>query len=452
MTHDNNSSAQFDKMINAPVTPLIAKLAVPTTLTMLVTSIYNLVDTAFVGQIGTSASAAVGVVFAFMAIIQACGFVFGHGSGSIISRALGARDHERANRTATTAIFCSIAFGALLSVISWCFVDRLIRVLGSTETIAPYARTYISYILAAAPFMTSSFTMNQILRFEGKATLGMIAMMTGGILNMIGDPILIFGFHMGIAGAGLATCLSQIVGFCLLMSMFLRGKSVSRIGISWFSKDPDLILDIVTTGLPSLVRQGLISVGTLILNHQAAPYGDAAIAAISIVNRISGFLFAIALGIGQGFQPVCGFNYGAARYDRVQEGYKATVRMGTAAMGAAVIVLLVFSGRLIGLFRDDPEVIAIGTRALRIQGTSLLVIPFTLVTEMMYQSTGRKAGAMILSLARGGMFFIPLLMILSRLRGLHGIQEAQACAYVVTVPLAWIYVRKFFDGLPGTKH
>lgn len=440
--------SNYERMTKTDVAPLIAQLSVPTTLTMLVTNIYNLADTAFVGRLGTSASGAVGVVFGFMTIIQAFGFVFGQGAGSIISRLLGNQENEQASEVASTSFFCSLGFGILLSLVSWLLLDPLIRLLGSTETIAVYARIYISYILAATPFMTASFTMNQILRYEGKAALGMIGMMTGGILNMAGDPILMFGFGMGIAGAGLSTALSQIVGFSILLSIYLRGKSISRISLSKVNLDRKQIMDILATGSPSLLRQGLSSVTTMVLNGQAAAYGDAAIAAMSIVNRIIHFIFSIALGIGHGFQPVSGFNYGAGKYSRVRKAFYVTLIMAEVFIGAAVVILILWSGNLIGLFRDDPEVIAIGTRALRVQGLALLFLPLSMVTEMLYQSTGQKLGAVILSLLRGGLIFIPAILILARLRGLYGIQEAQAVAFAGVFLPAFLFLRKLFRQMP----
>lgn len=440
--------SQYEKMTQTEVAPLIGRLCVPTILTMLVTNVYNLVDTAFVGRLGTSASGAVGVVFGFMTIIQAFGFVFGQGAGSIIARLLGRQDNEEANVMASTAFFFSFGFGILLSLVSWIFLDPLIRLLGSTDTIAVYARIYIAYILIATPFMTASFTMNQILRYEGKAAFGMIGMMTGGILNMIGDPILMFVCGKGIAGAGLSTALSQLVGFCILLSIYLRGKSVSRISWKKVTFDRKKLLDILATGLPSLLRQGLTSVTTMVLNGQAAVYGDAAIAAMSIVNRIIHFIFSMALGIGHGFQPVSGFNYGAGKFSRVRKAFRVAVIMAETVVGAAVMILIAWSGSLIGLFRDDPEVIMIGTRALRVQGLALLLLPLSMMTEMLYQSTGQKLGSSILSLLRGGVIFIPAILILARLRGLYGIEEAQAFAFAaVLLPSLW-YLWRLFRKMP----
>ena len=441
---------QYEKMTATPIPRLIATLSVPTIISMLVTNIYNLVDTAFVGRLGTSASGAVGIVFGFMAIIQAFGFMFGQGSGSIISRALGAKDTETASRTASTGCFGSFMCGAAITVIGFLYIDRIVIALGSTETIAPYAKTYISFILAAAPFMAMSFTMNNILRYEGKAALGMIGLMTGAILNMAGDPILMFAMHMGIAGAGLSTCLSQIVSFGILLGMFMTNRTESRLSLSNVSwHNIALPANIMATGFPSLLRQGLNSFTTVLLNTNAAVYGDAAVAAMSIVSRISFFVISIGLGIGQGFQPVSGFNYGAKKYRRLREGYKTTIIMMTCVIAVGASIVLLNLENMIGLFRDDPEVIAVGTRALKLQMFSLICLPPCMSTEMLYQSTGRRMGATLLSALRNGLIFIPALLILTQLRGLSGIQEAQPVAQVLALPLTvllgWMFFRKLPD-------
>lgn len=443
--------AQYERMTQSNVVTLILRLSVPTTLSMLMTSLYNLADTAFVGRLGTSASGAVGVVFGYMSVIQALGFMFGQGAGSVVSRALGRRDHKTANAVASTGFFLALGTGLVLSVVSLALLDPLVILMGSTPTIAPYAKTYISFILAAAPLMMASFLMNQVLRYEGKAALGMVGMMTGGILNIAGDMVFMFGLDMGIAGAGLSTALSETVSFCILLGMYLTGKSTSRLSLSTVRLDARTLFEICATGFPSLLRQGLTSITTMLLNAQAAPFGDAAIAAMSIVGRVTFFVFSIALGVGQGFQPVCAFNYGAERYDRVKSAFKATMVICEVLMAVFVAGLLVFSGELIGVFRDDPLVIEIGTRALRIQALSLLVISISMVTEMLYQSTGEKLGATVISALRGGVVFIPAIYLLSWLRGIEGIEEAQAVAYLLAVPPSVWFARRFFRKLPDVS-
>lgn len=442
------SISQYEHMTRESVPKLIASLSVPTILSMLVTNIYNLVDTAFVGQLGTSQSAAVGVIFGYMAVLQAIGFMFGQGAGSIAARLMGSRDEEQASRTASAGILCSAGLGLLLSLVCFPLIDPIIRFLGSTETIAPYARQYMTYILIAAPAMTGGYTLNNLLRYEGKASLGMVGLMTGAVLNIALDPLLMFVLNMGIAGAAIATAFSQIVSFLILLSMFLRGKTTLKLSVRKADLRPRWVGNIVTTGMPSMLRQVLNSAATILLNSNAAVYGDEAVAAMSIVSRITFFVFALALGIGQGFQPVSAFNYGAKKYGRLRQAFRVTVMMAEAILIVMAGAGFLFSGQLIGLFRDDPRVIEIGTRALRLQFATLLFLPFTMAVEMLYQSTGHRLGASLLSSARSGLFFIPALVALSALRGLDGIQEAQPLAYVLAFPLSLWFLTRFYRTTP----
>ena len=441
-------ATHYDRMTRQPIPTLLLQLSIPTIISMLVTNIYNMADTAFVGRLGTSASGAVGVVFGYMAILQAIGFLFGQGAGSILARRLGAKDAEGATVTASTGFFCALFFSIAAAILSFLFLDPLVRLLGSTETIAPYAKTYIFYILLSAPVMVTSFTMNNLLRYEGKAMLGMIGMMTGALLNIGGDALFMFVFHLGIAGAGLSTCLSQYVGFAILLSMFLRGKTQSRLSLRKVSLGHGRFFDITTTGFPSLLRQGLNSLTTILLNMESAVYGDAAVAAMSIVSRIIFFVFSVALGIGQGFQPISSFNYGARKYGRLRRAFRVTFLVAEAIMALFTLVVYSQSGSMIALFRDDPEVIAIGTRALRLQLLAQLVLPFQMCVEMLHQSTGQRLGAAVLSGCRSGFIFIPLLLILAPLRGLSGIQEAQPLAFLITLIPAFYFAIRYFRELP----
>ena len=447
----SSNLSQYEKMTTTPIPKLVISLSIPSIISMLINNIYNLVDTAFVGRLGTSASGAVGVVFGFMAIIQAFGFMFGQGSGSILSRALGRKDNESASNYASAGFFGSLFVGMIITLVGFIWLDEIVMFLGSTETIAPYAKTYISFILVAAPFMSSSLSLNNVLRYEGKASLGMIGLMSGAILNMIGDPILMFGLGMGIAGAGLSTAISQVVSWFILVYMFLMGKSSVKISLKRaLASTPSMYADICSTGFPSLLRQGLNSLTTVLLNSQCALYGDAAVAGMSIVTRLVFFAFSISLGIGQGFQPVCAFNYGAKKYSRVRKGFWFTTAASEVILIIASTLLFVFSGSLIGMFRNDPEVIAVGTRALRLQALVYPLFPFSMVTEMLLQSTGKRFGASFLSALRSGLLFIPLLLILSNLRGIAGIQEAQPLAIVLTTPISIPFMVSFFRKMPAT--
>ena len=444
-------TTQYDKMTKQPVGSLVIKLGIPTTLSMLVTNIYNMVDTMFVGKLGTSASGAVGIVFGFMSILQAFGFLFGQGAGSIISRRLGNKDEESASVVASTAFFSSMFMGLLIGILGTVFNTKMVYLLGSTDTILPYAKTYSLFIMAAAPFMTSTFTMNNILRFEGKASLSMVGLMTGAILNMVGDPILMFGLDMGIAGAGLSTAISQFVSFCVLLSMFLSGKTQSKLSVRKITREFNVLFDIVATGFPSLVRQGLQAVSTMILNQQARIYGDAAVAAMSIVSRISFFIFAVGLGIGQGFQPVCGFNYGARKFSRVKEAFSFTLVAGEVLLGMFAVAGLLFSNQAIAVFRDDAEVIAFGTPALRYQCMALFLNPLIVLSNMTLQSTGQRAWATFLSMMRSGLYLIPMIYILTYTMGARGIQLAQPVADVLAFATALPVIVNFIRKLPEDR-
>lgn len=450
--HNNHKYvSQYDKMTKEPVGRLVISLGIPTTISMLVTNIYNLVDTMFVGRLGTSASAAVGIIFGFMSILQAFGFMFGQGAGSIISRRLGNKDETTASIVASTSFFSSLFMGALIGITGLIFNTRIIYLMGSTATILPYAKTYSIFIMIAAPFMTSTFTLNNILRFEGKASLAMIGLMSGAVLNIIGDPIFMFGLNMGIAGAGLSTALSQIISFCILLYMFLSGKTQSKLSLRRFTREFSLMFDIVGTGFPSLIRQGLQAISTMILNQQTKIYGDPAVAAMSIVSRISFFIFAVCIGIGQGLQPVCGFNYGAGKFTRVKKAFRFTLITGEIMLGTFAIAGFVFSNELIRIFRDDIDVIAFGMPALRYQCLALFLNPLIVLSNMTLQSTGQKASATFLALTRSGLYLIPLLYLLNAMLGPLGIQLAQPVADVLSFITALPVIVNFLHRLPPDR-
>lgn len=438
---------QYKKMTETPVSKLIIMLGIPTTISMLVTNIYNMADTYFVGRIGTSASGAVGIVFGLMAIIQAFGFMFGHGAGSIISRRLGAKDTESASRFASTSFAYSLLAGVVIMILGLIFLNPLMRLLGSTDTILPYARTYAIFILLAAPFMASSCVMNNILRYEGRAAFAMVGLTTGSILNIFGDWLLMVIFDFGIVGAGISTAVSQIISFLILLFMFLSGRTESKFSRKWITKDANDVLLICKTGFPSLMRQGLSSVSTMLLNGQAGVYGDAAVAAMAIVNRISFFIFSAGLGIGQGFQPVSAFNYGAKKYDRVKKGFFFTLGAGEILMGIIAVAGMAYSSHLIGFFRNDYEVIEIGNRALMAQLIALFFQPLSICANMMFQSIGKNKTATFLSVLRSGLFFIPVLIILSQVMGLAGVEISQPVADVMTFAVSVPFTLRFFHEL-----
>lgn len=432
---------KYSQMIETPVEKLIPRLAVPTIISMLVTSIYNMADTFFVSQIGTSASGAVGVIFSAMAMIQAIGFTLGMGSGNYISRSLGNQNEENAEKSAATAFFTAGLIGILITVFGIFFSEELVYFLGATDTIAPYAQDYARYILIAAPFMLTSFVMNNILRAQGNAVFAMIGITAGGVLNMILDPILIFVFHMGISGAAIATMVSQMISFCILLYQCNVQKGCIRIQISKFTPTLSMYGEILHAGLPSFCRQGLASVATVVLNYAAGPYGDAAIAAMSIVSRFMMFINSALIGFGQGFQPVCGFNFGAKRYDRVLQSFWFCVKVAVAMLSTFGVIAFIFSNPIVTAFRrEDAEVIRIGTLALRLQLLSMPLQAWVIMVNMLTQSIGYGFRASIVAMGRQGLFLIPSLLILPRIFGLLGLQMSQLVSDILTTILATVIV------------
>ena len=428
-----NAEEKRKYMLETPVRKLVCTLAGPTILSMLITSFYNMVDTFFVGRIDTQATGAVGIVFSVMAIIQAVGFFFGHGSGNYISRKLGAKEMEEAEKMAAVGFFTAFIAGVILMAAGLIFVKPLAYLLGSTDTILPYTVTYLWIILLGTPAMTTSLVLNNQMRYQGSSFYAMIGIVSGAVLNMVLDPILIFGFQLGIAGAAMATTISQYVSFVLLLLMIRRGGNMQ---IRFCNFKPSLYFykEIIRGGTPSLCRQGLASLATIFLNRTAGFYGDAAIAGMSIVSRISMFANSALIGFGQGFQPVCGFNYGAGKNDRVLEAFWFCVRYAFVFLLIVGMTGFVFAPELVALFRkDDLEVIEVGTAALRYQVIAFPLNAWIVMCNMMLQSIGKGLKASIVASARQGLCFIPLIIVLPHFLGLFGVEICQAVSDVLTL-------------------
>ena len=447
MANADRSAEQFRKMTETPIPKLILSLAAPTILSMLITSIYNLADTFFVGQISTSASGAVGIVSSLMAILQALGFMLGHGSGSIISRSLGSQNTDAATRFASTSFFTALVFGGIITTAGLLTLPDFMMLLGSTETILPHACAYARYILLAAPIMMSSLVMNNILRYEGKASFAMIGLVTGGVLNIALDPLFMFVFGLGTAGAGIATALSQSISFCILLSMFLRGKTVSQFRLSAVTREARDFGRILLGGAPSFGRQGLNSIGGMLLNLAARSYGDAAVAGMSIVSRIFMFIISVAIGVGQGLQPVASFNYGARKYRRVRQAAIFTIEAAFCMLVVLVGLCWVNGDALIRLFRDDPAVTAVALPAFHYQCLAMLLHPIIVVANMTFQSVGASGRATFLACCRQGVFFIPLILILPRTHGLFGVEICQPIADVLTFLVSLPFLLAFLQQL-----
>jgi putative MATE family efflux protein len=322
------------------------------------------------------------------------------------------------------------------------FVDKISVWLGSTPTILPYTCSYLRVIFLGTPFMIGSFVLNNQMRFQGNASLAMIGIVSGAMLNIVLDPILIFAFDMGVAGAAWATIISQFVSFCVLLYMNLT-KAAIKVNIKNFTPSIHYFSNIFRGGIPSLCRQGIGSVSTIILNTAAGNYGgamaDAAIAAMGVVTRISMFANSALIGFGQGFQPVCGTNYGAGKYSRVHEAFYFCVKVGTITLFCISILGFIFAKPLVAIFRDDADVIAIGVVALRAQCLSFTLNAYNVICNMLLQTIGMALRASIVSIARQGLFLIPALLILPLFMGLFGVQIAQMvadmCAFVLAIPM-----------------
>ena len=444
--NDNFAENQYNKMVNTPVSKLITSLAIPTVISMLVTSIYNMADTFFVSQISTQASAAVGVVFPIMSIIQAFGFTLGMGSGSLISIRLGQKRNEEANVIVSTAFFTAIGIGFLITILGIIFSIQLLSLVGASNTILPYAQDYAKYIFFGAPIMTASFVLNNVLRSEGKAFFSMIGLTTGGILNIILDPIFIYALDLGISGAAIATLCSQTISFLILLTCFLKHKTVCHINIKLYSLKKEVLPKIVTTGFPSLSRQGLSSISSILLNTAAGAYGDAAIAGMTITTKIVMFIASIMIGVGQGFSPVSGYNFGAKRYDRVKQAYTFTLTAGFILMGSLATIIFIFANQIMNAFINDINVVKIGVAALRWQVAFLPFHSLIIGTNMLMQSTRHIKSATYLSMNRNGIYFIPAILILPRVIGLQGVEMAQFVADVLSaitaVPFAIYFFKK----------
>ena len=450
------SELQYIRMTETPVWKLVITLGIPTTISMLITNIYNMADTYFVSTLGKAAGGAPGIVFSIMAILQAFGFMFGHGAGSHVSRLLGAKDEERAGRFATSSLLLATASGVLIMTFGLIFLEPLMWFLGSNEEILPHAMDYARYIFIAGPAMTASCVFNNVLRYEGKATLAMIGLTSGGIINMFLDYVFVMQLGMGTAGAGMATAISQYISLVILAFPFFIGKTQSKIRFRRGFISFRIVWDIVTTGFPSLIRQGLGSISTAMLNVQARLYGTAAIAAMGYVSKTVQFIFCVGLGIGQGFQPVSAFNYGAKKYSRVKKGSYVTMIFGLVMIGTLAAVCYGFAPQVIQFFNSekDPEITRIGGEALRFNCTVLWVLPFTVVGNMMFQSIGKRIPAILLSALQNGIAFIPMIFLLPAAtenlygNGLLGLEMAQPAAYVITAAITLPVTVIFLSKLP----
>ena len=436
---------KFIRLTTLPIPPLVLRMAAPAVVSMLITAVYNAADSYFVSVIGDSAVGSVGVVFSFMAVIQAFGFMFGHGAGNFISRELGKKNYEDSGRMAVTGVVLAFLTGAVISVSGLLFLEPLARFLGSTDTILPYAKEYLFYILIAAPFQTAALCLNNELRFQGNAKHGMLGLGSGALLNMGLDPLLISVFGLGVSGAGIATMSSQIIGFCILVFCTFRGGNMP-LYLNRFRFNGSVAAEILRGGIPSFMRQVIGSVATILLNYALKPYGDNAIAAMTVVSRVMMILASVVIGIGQGFQPVCGMNYGAGKVDRVLKAFRFSVLLSTCVLVVGSVAGYIFTEPIIGFFAGEDATVAIGVRALRYQCIPAVLSGFYMMGSMMMQNLGHSVKATVLAIARQGLLFIPLILVMPRILGLTGAITAQPASdlfsFLISLPLLAPELRK----------
>ena len=420
-------------------------MAVPTIIAMVTTALYNVVDAAFVGRLSTEGTAGIGISFAYMTFIQALGFFFGHGSGNYISRALGAKDARSASVVATVGVVTPFAIGALAAVVGLLNLSSLSRLLGAPADVVPYANDYLRYIVGATPFMMTALTLNNQLRLQGNAQFAMVGIVSGAILNIALDPLFIFVCGMGVSGASLATAISQVCSFVLLLWGTFRPECV-HIRMRDFKPSLKVYYEIFRGGLPSFFRQVFNCAAAVSLNYCAAYYAPAgseasAVAAFAVVTRIMMFAFSVVLGFCQGFQPVCGFNYGAGLYGRVRESWLFAMGVGTAFLLVISVLGYIFAPQIVALFRsEDATLISIGARTLRWQCVAFPLVAVFTSTGMLFQNIRMTLPATLLSICRNGLFFLPAILLLPMWLGLEGVQMAQAVSDVLTFLLSVPYV------------
>lgn len=424
-------------MLNDPISRVIPKMAIPTIVAFLITSIYSLADTYFVSSLGTNATAAVSVNASLDQMIMMCGSMLAMGANSYIARLLGEGNEKKASQVLSTSFFAAFAMGALLLIFGSIFMTPMVRLLGATPTCEQYSIDYATYILLAAPFMASNFVMNQCLRSEGSATLSMVGMGFGGILNIILDPIFIFALDMGVAGASLATAISKIVSFAILIFPYVTKRSFLHLSVRNVKPTKDIITKVVSVGSSSLFRNGLNVISAIMLNKIAGGISDSVLAAVGVSNKIMMFPFCIILGFGNGFQPVAGFNWGAKRFDRVEESYKFSSRVSLIGSLVMAVVIALFCDKLIVLFAGtDMEMRKIGAFCILAQCIALPIHAWVAIVNMFCVGLGNAKGAMVLATARQGTCFIPFVHLVAGLFGAFGVASVQALADVLSMVLA----------------
>ncbi len=450
MAAADRQDARKSMMLEQPISRIIPKMAIPTIIAFLINSIYSLADTFFVSSLGTNATAAVSVNSSLDQIIMMAGSMLAIGANSYIARLLGAKREDEANKVLSVAFFIALAFGTILAVVGCAFMTPMVRLLGATDTCLQYSIDYATYVLLVAPFMATSFVMNQCLRAEGSAVLSMIGMGFGSILNCVLDPIFIFTLDLGVAGASIATAISKLVSFSILLFPYITKRSVLRISLKFFQPSREILSQIVKIGSSSMFRSGLAVIAAIVLNNIAGSISDAVLAGIGVTNKIMMFPFSVILGFGSGFQPVTGFNWGAKRFDRVLESYWFSAKCALAISAVMALILGIFANQVILLFAEaDAEMQAIGALSIRLQCIALPIHAWVAVVNMFCSGLGKAKGALLLATARQGSCFLPIVYPLAWMFGANGVASVQAVADVLTFFLAFPLICRVLKEVKG---
>ena len=441
---NNKKELRRKAILNDDLLLLLVKTSIPTIIGILVMVIYNLTDTFFVGILNNkSMTAAIGIVFSFMSFIQAIGFWFGYGSGNIMSKKIGENEEKEAEIISSIGILFAIVIGILIAILSWFFVLPLSKFIGgsASENLLNFTVEYLKVIIISIPFGLYSITLYNQLRLCGNVKDGMLGLLIGMAVNIVLDPVLMFVFKFGFIGAGYATLIGQITGCIVLTNLSEKNGNIA-VDLKKARINKDRVYHILAGGMPNFSRQSITSIALILLNVVAAKYGDGVIAALTISSRILALAYMIMIGWGQGFQPICAMNYGAKQYDRVKKAFKFTVVGGTLFLIMAAILLYVFSELFIKTMSNDNEVILVGSEILRMQCITMPLLGYFAISSMLMQNIGQYFWASIISISRQGIFYIPLLYILSNIFGQFGIYLLQPVADVLSFGLAVIVVRK----------
>lgn len=442
-----NRTRRREMMLEYPVYKVLPIVAVPMIISMLIDSLYNIADAYFVSQIGQAATAAVGVNDSLAHFIRSVSMGFGVGASSYISRLMGAKREDEASRVGTTTLITGMLLVLLLAALAFVFIEPLIMLLGSTVSTKEYSIDYAQFILAAAPFTAGEVVLGQLLRAEGSTRFSMVGMVSGCVINIILDPIFITVLGLGVAGAAIATSISKVISFGVLLFPFFRRKTLLELRFRFFAPSREIYKEVAKMGIPAFLRSSMLTIATVVTNNVAGAFSDTALAASSLSHRCTRLVASAISGFGQGFQPVVGYCWGAKRYKRVLEAFWTCSIMGAAGVSVLGAIMFVFTPQLIGIFSNgNIEMIAIGTLMIRSQCITMVFHVWIIIVNGLFQALGRAVIAGFLGLSRQLICLVPCVLILSALFGINGLSLAQAVAdflcVVVALPLVVRIVRE----------